>query len=121
MAGREVPVRGVEQLMRLLVSPIGVDDECEEGQPHHEECQVWQEEAAGQEVPVAQAHPPHVVGENHAAVEQVDHHPLVQPPEQRVRVAGLWAERGQWTQTWSPRMGHRPFPDPNAPPTPDAP
>lgn len=95
-ARREVPVHGVEQLLSLLAGPVGVDEQREEGQADHEECQVRQEEAAGQAAPVAQADPPHVVGEHHAAVEQVHHGPLVQPPEPRVRAASLsGAESGQ--------------------------
>jgi hypothetical protein len=38
---------------------------------------------------VPETHPPHVVGEDHAAVKHVNHHPLVELPEQSGRAAGL--------------------------------
>lgn len=81
---RKVPVHRVEKLLGLFVCPIGVNDECEQGQPTEEECEVRQVEAVDEGAPVLEAHPPHVVGEDHAAVEHVDHQPLVDLPEQGV-------------------------------------
>lgn len=44
--------------------------------------------------PVAETHPPQVVGEHHATVEHVDHHPLVGSPKQGAGAASLvWRRR----------------------------
>lgn len=80
----KVPIHGIEKLLGLLVCPVRVDDGCEQGQPEKEQCQVGWVQAAGEGVPVAEAHPPHVVGEDHPAVEHVDHQPLVDLPDQGV-------------------------------------
>lgn len=69
----KVPVHGVQQLHGLLVSPDGVDDHGEEGEPREEEDPREQGVAGVDGPPVAPGHPPHVVGEDHAAVEHVDH------------------------------------------------
>lgn len=92
---REVPVHGAEQLLGLLVGPVGVEDKCEQAQPRQEEREVGPVQAACQAVPVPEAHPPHVVGQDHAAVEHVDHQPLVQLPQQGVGPAGLRASGGR--------------------------
>lgn len=91
----KVPIHRIEKLLRLFVCPVGVDDECEQGQPREEECEMRQEQVAEERVPVREAHPPHVVGEDHTTVECVDHEPLVDLPEQGVRPAGLRTKQTQ--------------------------
>lgn len=88
----KVPVHRAEELLRLLVGPVWVDEQRQQAQSTEEERQVGQVQAAGQRGPVLEAHPPHVVGEDHAAVKHVHHQPLVHLPEQRVRPAGLWGQ-----------------------------
>lgn len=85
----KVPVYGVEQLHGLLVGPDGVDDEGEQGQAREEEDALGQGHVGVELLPVRGAHVAHVVGEHHAAVEHVDHHPLVGPPEEGLCPAGL--------------------------------
>lgn len=80
----KVPIHGIEKLLGLLVCPVRVNDDCEQGQPEEEQRQVGQVQAAGEGVPVLEAHPPHVVGKDHSAVKHVDHQPLVHLPEQGV-------------------------------------
>lgn len=80
----KVPIHGIEELLGLLVCPVRVNDNREQGQPEKEQCPVGQMQAAGEGVPVTEAHPPHVVGEDHSAVKHVDHQPLVDFPEQGV-------------------------------------
>ena len=85
----EVPVDRVEELHGLLVRPDGVDDHCEQGQAGVEEDALGQSHVHVHLPPVTPANPPHVVREHHAAVEHVDHHPLVGLPEERPRPASL--------------------------------
>lgn len=85
----EVPVDRVEELHGLLVCPDGVDEPCEQGQASVEEDSLGQSHVHVHLPPVAPAHPPHVVGKHHAAVEHVDHHPLVGLPEEGPRPARL--------------------------------
>lgn len=40
-------------------------------------------------IPVENTHPPHVVSENHAAVKQVDHYPLICLPKKGICTASL--------------------------------
>lgn len=89
----KVPVDWSEELLGLLVGPVWVQEQREQSQPNEEQGEMWQVQAADQSVPVPEAHPPHVVGEDHAAVEHVDHQPLVGLPEQRLRPAGLQREQ----------------------------
>ena len=56
----------MEELLGLLVCPVRVNDGREQGQPEKEQCPVGQVQAAGEGVPVTEAHPPHVVGEDHS-------------------------------------------------------
>lgn len=69
----KVPIHGMEELLGLLVCPVRVNDGREQGQPEKEQCPVGQVQAAGEGVPVTEAHPPHVVGEDHSTVKHVDH------------------------------------------------
>lgn len=85
----EVPIHWIEELLRLLVGPIGINDKCQQGQPNKEQGEMRQVQAADEAFPVPEAHPPHVVGEDHAAVKHVDHQPLVELPEQCLGPAGL--------------------------------
>lgn len=91
----EVPIHRIEKLLGLFVCPVGVDDEREQGQTAEEQCEVRQVQAADESVPVRKAHPPEVVGEDHAAVKHVDHEPLVDLPEQGARPASLWTGQAQ--------------------------
>lgn len=77
----EVPVNRVEQLHGLLVGPDGVDEDGEECEAGEEDQALREHHMPVNGVPVAPAHPPHVVGQHHAAVKHVDHHPLVGLPE----------------------------------------
>lgn len=48
---------------------------------------------------MGQTYPPHVVGEHHATVEHVDHHPLVGSPKEGAGPAGLQGrEEDEWRQ-----------------------
>lgn len=80
----KVPVDWMEQLHGLLVRPDGVDDQREQSQAAEEEHTLGQGHVGGELAPVGEGDPPHVVGEHHAAVEGVDHRPLVGLPEQGV-------------------------------------
>lgn len=85
----KVPVHRVEKLHGLLVRPDGVDDECEQSQASEEEHTLWQDNMSGDFSPVCAAKIPHVVGEHHATVKHVDHHPLVGFPKQGAGPASL--------------------------------
>lgn len=78
----EVPVHRVQQLHGLLVCPNGVNEDGEEGEAEEEDESLRQRNVNAHFSPVAPAHPPHVVGQHHPAVEHVDHEPLVSLPEQ---------------------------------------
>ena len=91
----EVPVHGVQQLHGLLVSPDGVQHHGEEGEARVEKGARDEGVDGVDGRPVAPGDPPHVVGEHHAAVEHVDHHPLVGPPEHAAGPAGLAKGRGR--------------------------
>lgn len=85
----EVPVHGVEQLHGFLVRPDGVDDECEQSEASEKEQELRQGHVGEELSPVRKGYPPHVVGEHHATVEHVDHHPLVGSPDEGLRPASL--------------------------------
>lgn len=85
----EVPVNGVEELHGLLVQPQGVHDEREERQAHEEDEELRKRNGQIQTRPVTPTHPPHVVRQHHAAVEHVDHYPLIPSPQQSTRPTGL--------------------------------
>lgn len=89
----KVPVHGVEQLHGFLVSPDRVHAEREQRQAGEEEEARGQGHARTELSPVAPGKPPHVVGEDHAAVEHVDHHPLVGLPKETLGPAGLSRRR----------------------------
>lgn len=89
----EVPVDGVEELHGLLVQPQGVDDEREERQADEEDEELRKRNVHKQFGPVTPTHPPHVVHQHHAAVEHVDHQPLIRSPQQSTTPTSLHAER----------------------------
>lgn len=85
----KVPVHRFEQLHGLLVRPDGVDDNREQSEASEEEQALGESHKGIELTPMGERYPPHVVGEHHATVEHVDHHPLVGFPDPGVRPAGL--------------------------------
>lgn len=85
----KVPVHWIKQLHGLLVRPDRVDDKCKQSEASEEEHKLWHGHVGGELSPVSQDYPPHVIGEHHAAVERMDHHPLVGSPKESARPASL--------------------------------
>lgn len=75
------------------MGPDGVDDNSEQRQAREEEQPLGQGHVGVELRPVGPGYPTHVVGEHHAAVEHVDHHPLVSFPEQGPCPASLGQAR----------------------------
>lgn len=69
--------------------PDGVDDKREQCEASEEEHTLGQGHVGADLSPVCETYPPQEVGDHHATVECVDHHPLVCPPKQGARPAGL--------------------------------
>ena len=91
----KVPVHGIQQLHGLLVRPQGVEDKREQSEANEEVEAQGQGHMRVEPFPVGEDYIPHVVAEHHAAVERVDHHPLVGSPEQGACPAGLSGEGGR--------------------------
>lgn len=72
--------------------PDGVDDKCKQSKTCEEEHPRGKGHMDVKLCPVGEANPPHVVGDHHATVEGMDHHPLVSLPEQSASPAGLGGE-----------------------------
>jgi len=64
------------------MSPNGVEEEREQEEAYEEQKSLNQRDVCVHLLPVIPTHPPHVVGQNHPAVEHVNHYPLVCFPEQ---------------------------------------
>lgn len=73
--------------------PDRVDDQSEQSKACEEEDTLGKGHMNAKLCPVGEANPPHVVGEHHATVKGMDHHPLVSSPEQGVGPTGLWGEK----------------------------
>lgn len=73
--------------------PDGVDEKGEQSQAGEEEQKLGQGHMGAELCPVGEGDKPHVVGEDHATVEGVDHHPLVGLPEQGACPASLLGKK----------------------------
>lgn len=73
--------------------PDGVDDKRKKGEPSEEDHTLGQGYVSAELCPVGEGYPPHVIGEHHAAVECMDHHPLISSPKQGARPASLSSMR----------------------------
>lgn len=69
--------------------PDGVDDKRQKGESSEEDRKQGPGYVSAELCPVREGHPPHVIGEHHAAVECMDHHPLVSSPKQGAHPASL--------------------------------
>ena len=72
--------------------PNGVQEEREQEEAYEEQKSLNQRDVCVHLLPVIPTYQPHVVGQNHPAVEHVNHYPLVSFPEQSSGPARLRKE-----------------------------
>lgn len=73
--------------------PDGVDDKRKKDESREEDHTLGQGDVSAELCPVGEGYPPHVIGEHHATVECMDHHPLISSPKQGMRPASLSSMR----------------------------